>query len=119
VPDLTGARYTVRMTQSDGHTSRIEVQDLAWMGFDSRRWRFKDWPDERLIRTILIAYRPTDPFVDSWFIKEINVDRREVIFSTKAKAIARSISYNYVNATMTHIDGRKEYEQMRIEDIIA
>lgn len=119
MPDLTGARYTVRLTHSDGRTSRIEVQDLAWVGFDSRRWHFKDWPDDRVIRVILIAYRPLDPFLDSWFIAEVNVDRREVIFSTKAKAIARSISYSFVNATITRIDGRKEYEQLKIEDLIG
>lgn len=87
------------------------------MGFDSRRWRFKDWPDERVIRTILIAYRPVSPFLDSWFIKEVDVDRREAIFKTKAMAIARAISYNYANATMTRIEGRTDYEQMRLGEL--
>jgi hypothetical protein len=68
---------------------------------DSVRWRFKDWPDDRYIICVLIAYRPTDPFVDSWFITEIETDQRRIGYPGKAKAIGRALCRGLTNAVIT------------------
>ena len=118
MPDFTGARYTVRITHSDGQTFRIECMDLAWQGLDTKRWRFKEWPvSEDYIKTILIAYRPTDPLRDSWFVREINVNRRTVGYPGKARAIARVVSPASVNATLSLIRNRKDFEQLVVDGV--